>query len=208
MKSEEINFYQIDEVSDITVTLSGSEPAIYRQLQVRSDISLFELHCIIQIALGWTHSHLYQFIRGDLVFGILMDDFKNDFPDTIDANHVPLAGVLKRPGQVINYLYDFGDHWEHKVQLNRHLPTEKDKFYPVCIAGEGVCPPEDCGGIHGYYEMMEVLKDANHPEHKDTKTWAGRNYLNKQFDLIAVNKKLRKIKSVVREFYSAIYLEK
>ena len=117
-------FYEINQVSDITVTLVGSKPPIVRKLQLLSEISLLEFHLTIQFAMGWKDSHLFQFTRGDLHFGIKYPETEADFPDLIDASGIPLAGVLKRPGQAITYIYDFGDHWEHKVQLNNHLDLD------------------------------------------------------------------------------------
>ena len=198
MKPKEI--YEINQVSDITVTLLSTKPAIVRRLHVLSEISLLELHITIQFAMGWTDSHLFQFDRGDLIFGVRYPEIEADFPDLIDAFGVPVSGVLKRPGQTITYTYDFGDHWEHKVQLNNHIDLDSNNKYPICISGEGNCPPEDCGGIHGFYYMLEILKDTKHPEFKDIKSWVGKKYDPETFDIFKINKKMKRVKSRIKEY--------
>ncbi len=192
--------YEIDLVSDITVTLQKSNPEIVRRIRVLSDISLLELHLTIQYAMGWTDSHLFEFKRGDLIFGFRYPETELDFPDLIDAFAIPIAGVLKRPGQVLTYIYDFGDYWEHKVQLNDHLSLDPEIKYPICISGTGNCPPEDCGGIHGFYAMLEILNDKNHPEYKETRLWAGKNYKPDEFDISKINKRLRRVKARIKEY--------
>lgn len=202
-KKEFTEFYQIDEISDMTISLVGSNPPIYRQLEVKSDTTLFEFHCMIQTAMGWTNSHLFEFRRGDLIFGVNLQETIYEFPDLIEAAHVRIAALLKRPGQTLTYIYDFGDSWEHKIKLNRHLPIEKGKFYPACITGAGKCPPEDCGGMGGFYNLLKILGNPKDPEYKEVKTWVGRKYDPEDFQVDAMNRKLRRIKAVIREMTEA-----
>ena len=171
-----------------------------------SEISLLELHLTIQFAMGWKDSHLFQFTRGDLDFGIKYKETEDEFPDLIDAFGVQLAGVLKRPGQTLTYIYDFGDSWEHRVQLNNHIDVDPNKKYPLCVSGVGNCPPEDCGGIHGFYEMLGILKNPNHPEYKDMKRWVGKSYDPQTFDILKTNTRLRRIKSRIKEYSFDRYL--
>jgi hypothetical protein len=192
--------YNIDLVSDISITLLSSKPEIVRRIYVLSEISLLELHLCIQYAMGWTDSHLFEFKRGDLCFGIRYEDTELDFPDLIDASGVQVAGVLKRPGQLLTYVYDFGDYWEHKIQLNGHLDIDPDMKYPLCVSGAGNCPPEDCGGIHGFTELLEILKDKNNPEYKDIRKWVGKKYDPDEFDLIKTNSRLRRVRARIKEY--------
>ena len=119
-KNQFPEIYQIDLISDLTITLAGSKPAIFRQVEVSSEITLLELHLLIQVVMGWSNSHLFQFMRGDLIFGSQSPEDPDEPLDLISANGVTVAGVLKRPGQTIQYLYDFGDSWDHKIKLNNH----------------------------------------------------------------------------------------
>jgi len=95
--------------------------------------------------------------------------------------------LIKSKGQKFSYLYDLGDNWEHLIIVEKILEKDSGK-YPVCTAGEKACPPEDCGGIHSYYEMLRVLKDKNHPEHKHWKEWIG-DFDPEEFDLDEINKR-------------------
>ena len=84
---------------------------------------------------------------------------------------IPMTRYLTEPGQVIQYLYDFGDNWMHEVIFEGILIKEKSIKYPICLAGERACPPEDCGSIPGYYNLLEVLSDPNHDEYDGTVSW-------------------------------------
>jgi hypothetical protein len=116
IKKDSNQYYEIDEISDLTISLVRSNPLIYRQLEVRSDMTLFEFHCVIQTAMGWTNSHLFEFRRGDLIFGVNLKEMESEFPDLIEPTHIKIAALLKRPGQTLTYVYDLGDSWEHKIQ--------------------------------------------------------------------------------------------
>ena len=198
--------YEFEPVSDITVTLLKSKPEIVRRIHVLSDISLLELHLTIQYAMGWTDSHLFEFKRGDLNFGVRSSESEEDFPDLIDALGIQVAGVLKRPGQILTYIYDFGDYWEHKVQLNGHLVLKPNEKYPICVSGSQNGPPEDCGGIHGFYEMLEILKDKSHPEYKSIKQWIGKKYNPDEFDIVKTNKNLKRVRARIKEYAIKHYL--
>lgn len=84
-----------------------------------------------------------------------------------------LNQLLERPGDRIRYSYDFGDGWERDILLEGVLAAEPDAIYPVCQAGRGACPPEDCGGVWGYGHLREVLAEPAHEEHEDMLEWLG-----------------------------------
>lgn len=100
-----------------------------------------------------------------------------------------ISELIKSKGQKFSYLYDFGDNWKHLIVVEKILEKDSGK-YPVCIAGERACPPEDCGGIFGYYEMLKILLNKNHPEYKHWKEWAGK-FDPEEFDLDKNNKRFR-----------------
>jgi hypothetical protein len=138
------------------------EPAVVRVVDVPAGVVLPELHDLLQAALGWTDSHLHQFVADSICYG--MPDV--DGPeDERDESAVPLRALPHR----FIYLYDFGDSWEHEVAV-----VGPGGEQPGVVAGEGACPPEDVGGPHGYAEFREVMADPAHPEHDRLRTWAGR----------------------------------
>ena len=147
--------------SRLEVTMSEVQPTLVRVLDVPAGILLPELHDLLQAAIGWTDSHLHQFVAGDISYG--MPDL--DGPDEErDESAVALRAL---PNRFI-YLYDFGDGWEHEVVV-----VGPGGDWPGVVAGEGACPPEDVGGPHGYAEFRRVMADPGQPEHEEFRTWAG-----------------------------------
>jgi Plasmid pRiA4b ORF-3-like protein len=110
-----------------------------------------------------------------------------------NEHRTKLAQVLAKPKAQMTYLYDFGDSWEHRIELEQVLPLEEGKTYPVCIAGKRNCPPEDCGGPWGYQNMLEILSNPEHEEYEDTLTWLGSQFDAEHFDLKRMNDRLRSL---------------
>ncbi|QDU93716.1 plasmid pRiA4b ORF-3 family protein [Lignipirellula cremea] len=164
-----------DVLYQFKITLLGAKPPIWRRIQVQ-DCTFDKLHEYIQTAMGWTNSHLHQFeIKGER-YGdpeLLDDDF--DHFDGIDSTTTMLSRILPETGQrfAFKYKYDFGDGWEHEVLYEGCPPLEKDKKYPLCLEGERSCPPEDVGGMGGYYEFLAVIADPEHEDHERLLRWAG-----------------------------------
>jgi len=168
----------------IKVMLNGTKPPIWRRLLVSSDTDLVGLHAIIQVAMGWTDSHLHQFIAGG-------ERYREPDPD-FDDDALPEAGVridslLKREKHWITYEYDFGDGWEHKITLEKILPYEGGEVVPKCIDGRRGRPPEDVGGVYGYARFLQIYNDKAHPEHKEMVEWAGEYFDPEGFDIVEVN---------------------
>lgn len=162
-------------------------------------MSLFDLHCVIQVAMGWSHSHLFEFRRGDLLFGIDYPDADLP-PELINPVHIKICSVLQRPGQTMVYIYDLGDYWKHSIKLNRHVSKSVATHLPFCLEGNGNCPPEDCGGIHSFNEILKVLKDPAHEDYKGFKRMFGKKYDPYIFEIDKVNRKFSRIKSVIRDY--------
>ena len=172
----------------IKLVLKGSKPLIWRRLLIPSAILLSDLHRIIQTTMGWTNSHLHQFIKDRLYYQEQMDD--NDLWDEeldVDYRSTKLADLLRKEKERIIYEYDFGDSWEHDVILEKILPAGDGAEYPVCLDGKLNCPPEDCGGIWGYYGMLEILKHPDHEEYDDYIEWLGGEFDPDYFDRNKVN---------------------
>lgn len=146
----------------LRVTLREVEPTVQRVIDVPAAIPLVELHDVLQVALGWTDSHLHQYRTDSAVYSIASEDW-DDGSDT-DEQGVRLSALPPR----FDYLYDFGDGWTHDVEV---LGPGEDT--PGCVDGEGTCPPEDCGGPYGYAELLATLADPRHPEHRAMREWVG-----------------------------------
>jgi len=192
-----LKFMVIKKIARIIVTLQDTEPVIWRKLLVRTDTTFYKLHRILQVAMGWTNSHLFEFNLEGFRLGELVDEddpFEDDYGPSkvLDARKTTLQELLSGQGDQCQYIYDFGDHWVHLIELETFEDEIPDTKYPVCLDGERRCPPEDCGGVHGFSELLNVLNDKKRPEYADYKRWLPRNYKPEILDLSAVNKKLLK----------------
>ncbi len=183
------------QIYQIKVTLKNSKPSIWRRIQVRSDATLGELHAILQMAMGWTNSHLHQFIVGkrpNFVFigarGPYADD---DMMDMMNEGEIVISQVLPAARTKMVYEYDFGDSWEHELVVEKIVQAEAGVHYPRCVAGENACPPEDVGGVWGYADFLEAINDPDHEQHEDMLEWAGGEFDPQEFDLDLVNKRLK-----------------
>ena len=180
-------------IYQIKVTLEGSKPPIWRRLLVLGDITLGDLHSIIQAAFGWWDYHLHQFIIGGIYFGVPHPDYE-DYLDMNDERKIRLHQITERDGFKFRYEYDFGDGWLHQVLVEKILPPEPGQDYPVCIKGRRACPPEDVGGIWGYYYFLEAIGDPEHEEHDQYLEWAGDEFDPAAFDLEEANHALRALR--------------
>jgi len=176
-------------VISLRIALREIEPLIWRRVEVPSSITLSKLHMVFQDALGWTNSHLHSFYIGDQEYGYA--DELGEL-DIIDERGIKLCNLLKVNTSGFWYLYDFGDHWLHDVQIEHLLPDRADRAYPICTAGARKCPPEDCGGVGGYERLLEVIRNPKDEEYESMLEWLGGKYDPDEFDLLAVNRKLKK----------------
>ncbi len=184
-----------DEIYQFKITLRGFKPSIWRRIQVE-DCLLDELHVHIQIAMGWTNSHLHDFeIRGER-YGDpdLIDTSLDDF-EWLDSTTVFLSDVLPATGKrfTFKYLYDFGDNWEHDILFEGCPPRAAGQKYPICLEGENACPPEDVGGIWGYEDFLEAIADPKHPEYQHYREWVGGRFSPTKFDAKKVTREMRQV---------------
>ncbi len=162
----------VNEICTLRIELCDSDPLIWRQVEVPTSITLKVVHEVIQAAMGWLDYHLWEFTIGQRRFGLPMDEDWGTEP-RIEAGKVRLREVLAPRKTTINYVYDFGDDWEHRLILTNIRQGEPGIGYPRYIAGEGNAPPEDCGGIPGFYEKLDIAADPSHPEHNEIREWLG-----------------------------------
>jgi hypothetical protein len=145
-----------------------SKPPVWRRVLVRADITLRDLHEVIQQAMGWENYHMHVFSTGRQDYG--SPDSELQYASDKKAL---LSEVLTAPGDRLRYTYDFGDDWEHDIVLEQARPAESREAYPLCLAGKGACPPEDCGGAWGYAGLKEILARPSHEEHEEMLDWLG-----------------------------------
>jgi hypothetical protein len=107
--------------------------------------------------------------------------------DVADENRLTLSSLLKSGVARCTYTYDFGDDWEHTVEIEKTQPAVDGEAYPCCVAGKGACPPEDCGGPWGYQHLLEVVADPTHPEYADQRTWVDEDFSPDHFDTVGAN---------------------
>jgi len=172
-----------DKYFDLKITLNGTEPAVWRQIHVPCDAVLGELHALIQMAMGWENSHLFEFVIGGKSFALDPDE-SDDFLD------IEIYGLLKGV-KAFEYRYDFGDGWRHSIEVLGLKDLDDLVAYPICVGGMNACPPEDCGGIAGFYKLIEAFNHPEHEEHENTKAWVGGYFDPKGFDANMVNKVFR-----------------
>jgi hypothetical protein len=172
-------------VYQLKVTLKHVRPAIWRRLEVPSDIKLGKLHLVLQDALGWSHSHLHQFLVGGRRIG--MKDFDEGFSEDLeDEKRIKLSQVAVAKSRFV-YEYDFGDGWEHEILVERVLPAVDGIRYPICTAGKRACPPEDSGGVGGYERLLEIIANPDDEEHEQMLEWLGGPFDPEAFDLERTN---------------------
>jgi hypothetical protein len=152
-----------EEIATLRIELAYTDPKIWREVEAPTSINFLELHHIVQAAMGWEDDHLWEFTAGGQRFGLPMDDDWGE--PCIDASKVRLREVLRPRKTTIGYLYDFGDSWEHRIAVSKVRAGEPGVAYPRYVAGEYNAPPEDCGGIPGFYGTLEALADPEHPDH-------------------------------------------
>lgn len=178
------------QIYELKLELLEIEPSIWRRLLVRGGLTLAQLHEVIQTAMGWTNSHLHQFVVGAHSYS----DPEFEIDDARSEYRYRLARLAPRVRNTIAYVYDFGDGWEHQIRVERII--EDDKRYPgtpVCLGGARRCPPEDCGGTWGYQSFLEAIGNKKHKQHKELLEWVGGSFDPDHFDLEEVNALLREI---------------
>ena len=201
----------------LRIQLRNTKPPVWRKVAVPSDITLGLLHDVIQIAMGWEDCHLHQFIlrnagprpsvdairlaidqgnltgvflaqmRGERVFVPMSNEFGDLDMDGEDEDTVTLDEVCPTVKSKIVYEYDFGDGWEHGIEVQKIIEPKKGVAYPVCMSGKLACPPDDCGGVWGYYDMLAAIADPKHEEHEEIVEWLGDDFDPERFDIDEVN---------------------
>jgi Plasmid pRiA4b ORF-3-like protein len=179
------------QIYQIKVTLLGTDPPIWRRLLVPADLTLEQLHNVLQIAMGWEDCHMHEFRIGQQRYGT-PDPMERAFGGSRTASErtARLFDVLDRAGTKAVSTYGFGDSWEHRIAVEKRLAVEPGRAYPACLAGERHGPPEDCGGIPGFYNLLETIGDPEHEEHEELLDWVGGSFDPDAFSVDEINRRL------------------
>ena len=171
------------------IELRGSKPKIWRRVLVPETITLARLHAVIQAVFGWSGGHLHEFQVGEQRFGTPDPEY-DAWGEVRSERSTRLASALGG-ARTMNYVYDFGDNWQHRIKVEKTLDPAPAGTLPLCVAGANATPPDDCGGIYGYYDFVAAVSDPNHPEHAQMTEWIGGPWDPAAFDIEAVNLRLK-----------------
>jgi hypothetical protein len=186
-----------DKIFQVKITLVDSNPGIWRRLLIPSDLRLSVFHKVIQVAFGWTNSHLHQFIFNDKFYTVR-------YPHDLDWYELPnidykkekirSSDLISAVGESLIYEYDFGDSWNHEILIEKILPVDISVKYPVCLEGKRNGPPEDCGGVWGYHDLLEILKHPEHEEYDSYIEWLGGKFDPGKFNIERVNSVFQRLR--------------
>jgi Plasmid pRiA4b ORF-3-like protein len=176
----------------LVITLKDVKPTVWRRINVDSDMKLSDFHYVLQTTMGWTNSHLHQFVKDGLNYTEKMPD-NDSWEDGVDVDYKKfrIADLLKKEKDHIEYIYDFGDYWRHDIELVSLFSQEVALKKPACLDGARHCPNEDSGGAHGYNDLQRILKNTKHPEYEEYLTWAGKDFDPDWFDAAQVSEELK-----------------
>jgi len=182
-------------VYELKVTINNIELLIWRTFQVPGGITLARLHEVLQIVMGWGEGHLYEFRSGKNRFGVPTTEegrFRRE--NVHDTRIVRLLEVLRLEGQKITYIYDFGDDWQHTIEVVKIVTVDSEFENCLCTGGQRACPPENCGSYPGYITLVEELKLPTDQRDADLMEWLEEGYDPQLFDIAEVNRQLKRLK--------------
>lgn len=167
-------------IYQLKITLIDIKPSIWRRFLVNSDVTLPNLHKIIQTVMVWTNSHLHQFRIDDVIY---CEPHEENMIDYEDYTRVKLNKLIKFKGEKFYYDYDFGDGWEYEIKLEKVTTSDVPLIWPMCVDGARRCPPEDCGGTYGYEEILKIIKKPEHERYEEYMTWLPDGFDSEEFSV-------------------------
>lgn len=177
------------------ISLLELKPEVWRRVLIDPTMTMEEMHYVMQSVMGWYAEHLYEFRSGKRV----LIDPDGDDEDGEFSDEVLVGQAFRKKGDKWTYTYDFGDNWEHVIELEEILDRENGLEYPLCVDGANACPPEDSGGIPGYLNLQAVLKNPKDPEYAEIVEWLGKDFDASYFNKDAVNEELHDPENWVEE---------
>lgn len=164
-----------DQIVRIRITLDGSDPVIWRRIELPLSNSLKTLHLAVQAVMLFENYHLFRFDVGEASYGIPLDDDWMD-PPTRDAANIRLGKLIERGVTAFTYTYDFGDDWRHSIEIEGAFPADSEADYPRFVDGERRAPPEDVGGLPGFEQFLDAMAKPRHPSRKSLLEWYGQPF--------------------------------
>jgi len=174
----------------LRVTLEGIQPPIWRLLELPGTLTLLDLHRVLQSAMGWEDRHLFLFEADGVRYGPPHDDALSGVEN---AEAVRLSALGRRKGARVRYSYDFGDSWKHEIVVERITRAGAEALRPRILGGARACPPEDCGGVHGYGELLDALSAPGHEEHHALGAWVGWDFDPEHWDQLGAQRDLDRL---------------
>jgi len=194
-------------VYQFRIVLKDIEPPVWRRIQVPLTYSFWDLHIAIQDAMGWTDTHLHEFVLTDpksgrdLHIGIPDEDLEFD-SRTLPGWKKRISDFFLKENTEAEYVYDFGDNWVHSIIFEKSLPYAEGPEYPQCIEGERACPPEDCGGPDGYQDFLEAIMDPDDERHNEFLDWVDGDFAPEEFycDEVVFDNPAKRLKMLKEQF--------
>jgi hypothetical protein len=183
-KAKTVETNNANKIYQIKISLAESKPEIWRRVLVSGKTTLSKLHRIIQMLMLWEDYHLHEFTIEGIRYTVPDPEEMEPYKD---EKRFHLYQAALKEGMTFLYIYDFGDDWIHNITVEKILDND-ERFVgkPLCIGGALSGPPEDCGGIYGYYETLKAAKNKRHPEYKLNKEWLGK-FDPEEFNLGSIN---------------------
>lgn len=168
-EKEEIKTEKRDEPAPsyvLHISLTFSDPLIWRRVQVPGSISLATLHHVIQVSMGWSDSHVHQFLVGKISYAPTLGSGTIKENERYDERNYKLQDLEEGMQFMFAYLYDAGDIWEHEIRLEEVVISQQELPEPVLLSGEQACPPETMSDIHEYQSLLTSLEDSSRSSRK------------------------------------------
>ncbi|MBU1566259.1 MAG: plasmid pRiA4b ORF-3 family protein [Proteobacteria bacterium] len=173
------------------ISILFSDPLIWRRVQVPGTFTLSQLHDVIQQSMGWSDSHVHQFLVGKICYEPTRKSTHLRESKRFDENKYKLYMLEEDMGFMFTYLYGAGESWEHEIHLEEVVPPTGELKQPIIIAGERACPPETVGDIHEYQALLTALETPGHKNHKRLfELTNGQNFDPSFFDLETAKKRV------------------
>lgn len=187
---------EIGMIYQLKITLEGIEAPIWRRILIDPTMNMEELHYVTQSVMGWMAEHIYEFTSGDRK---IVDPSQDSEEGVELADEVLISQALLKAGDKFSYRYDFEDNWLHVIELEKVLEIDADIQYPVCVDGARACPPEECGGVEGYLNVLHVLSDPKSEDYEELSEWLGGDYDAEEFEMAFINEELHDPENWVEE---------
>ena len=183
----------MSQIARILITLDDIEPVIWRRFDAPVTMNLRALHQVIQAVMGWEDRHLYEYRIGEKIYGEPPPPDLSWGRSVMQAKGLRLSALIDRAVTSLTYVYDFGDDWRHTLTIEEVRTAEPGVDYPRLVDGERAAPPEDCGGMPGYFEFVHAINDRSHPQHKELQAWSGEPYDPADIGREIINDRLKSI---------------